>query len=252
MPNRMMRDVGLTSRKLAAASDWGERLYWRLYQAADDFGRFHGDPAIIRARCCPLMLAAKSESDILDGRNQLAALGLLVLYRVAGEDYVQITKFGQRVRAKESKFPGPNDGEVLARDCTPRASAAVVVVVDEDVVEGGGGDGALALPPPHVFHEPEEPRRCPDCTALLALLRDVPVYFPEQGEVGYSQVHAAHSVAGQARAVAAVRAQIERHRAGKIPKKFLAPAMLFDPKHWQVTINSVDDEAKPRIVYPRV
>src|SRR6267378_4935917 len=56
VPNRIIREVGLTSRKLAAISDFGERLYWRLYQAADDFGRFHGDPKLILARCFPLML----------------------------------------------------------------------------------------------------------------------------------------------------------------------------------------------------
>ncbi len=134
MPNRIIRDVGLTSRKLAKASDFGERLYWRLYQAVDDFGRFYGDPTLIMGRCFALMTDTVNADLILKGREELAQLGLIVLYRVGDDDLIQIIKFDQRVRANKSRFPPPNDRHMTvtcqssARPYEDRGSR----IVDED------------------------------------------------------------------------------------------------------------------------
>lgn len=251
MPNRVIRDVGLTSRKLAAASDFGERLYWRLYQAVDDFGRFYGDPAIIRARCCPLMLDHKSESDVRIARDHLASLGLIVLYRAGTEEVVQITKWEQRVRANKSRFPSPDDSHVTV---IRPSSAGPYEDRGTGIEELGAGGDTLAEclacppPPPPAEHPAEtatsRPRpglNCPDCTVLLQLLADVGVVFGSLGPGGAAEVHAAHEVAGTARAVTAIRGQIDKWRRQEIPQRFLAPAVLFKPKCWQVTVNAVHD-----------
>lgn len=127
MPNRIIRDVGLTSRKLAAISDFGERLYWRVYQAVDDFGRFHADPALVLGRCFPLMMDKLKLPRLQGGLAELASVGLIVIYSVNGDDILQITKFDQRVRAARSKFPPPDDSQVTAVCQSP----AAVVVVEE-------------------------------------------------------------------------------------------------------------------------
>ncbi len=156
MPNRIIRDVGLTSRKLAKASDFGERLYWRLYQAVDDFGRFYGDPTLIMGRCFALMTDTVNADLILKGRAELARLGLIVLYRVGDDDLIQIIKFDQRVRANKSRFPPPNDRHMTvtcqssARPYEDRGSR----IVDEDRgtgIEARGSvveDRGVDSPPP--------------------------------------------------------------------------------------------------------
>jgi hypothetical protein len=78
----------------------------------DDFGRFHADPAVILGRCFSLMTDRVKLKHVLRGRNELATLGLIILYRSGDDEILQIYKFNQRVRAKESKFQPPNDRHV--------------------------------------------------------------------------------------------------------------------------------------------
>jgi len=112
MPNRVIRDVALSSRKLSAASDFAERLYWRIFQAADDFGRFQADPVLLLARCFPLQIGRMKPSKVKSGRDELARLGLIVHYRGETDEYLEVTTWNQRVRSNSSKFPGPNDGHM--------------------------------------------------------------------------------------------------------------------------------------------
>ena len=107
MPNRIIKDVAVTSRKLAAASDFGERLYWRVFQVVDDFGRFHADPQILTARCFPIGPAKRTK--VRMGRDELATLGLIVIYQVGTEEILQVTNWSQRIRSRRSKFPAPDD-----------------------------------------------------------------------------------------------------------------------------------------------
>src|SRR5687768_9681921 len=58
MPNRIIRESIRTSETLATLSDGAERLFLRMTTTADDFGRFEGDPKIVRAACFPMMLDA--------------------------------------------------------------------------------------------------------------------------------------------------------------------------------------------------
>jgi hypothetical protein len=115
-------DRWLASEKLSRASDLEERVYGRIFWAADDYGRFYGNPRMILARCFPLV--DRTVDQVREARDGLHRLGLIVLYTVRHDEYVQITNWNQRVRAAKSKFPAPDDGQLSDIGQT---SAAVVV-----------------------------------------------------------------------------------------------------------------------------
>jgi hypothetical protein len=85
-----------------------------LMSAADDYGRFHGDPRLVRARCYPLTVEDhpldEIEADLKALSIRRAGTVLVTLYEVDGKKYLQINNFGQRIQAK-SKFPEPPIGD---------------------------------------------------------------------------------------------------------------------------------------------
>ncbi|MFA5089387.1 MAG: hypothetical protein WC552_10185 [Candidatus Omnitrophota bacterium] len=107
MPNRILREGILASERMARLS-WAEEVFYRrLMSVVDDFGRYDGRPAIIRAACYPLALNKATEADI--GKWILATVeaGLVSVYSVDGREYIQLLNFRQQTRAKRSKFPAP-------------------------------------------------------------------------------------------------------------------------------------------------
>ena len=139
MPNRILRDTALDSDRIASVDEASEVLFYRLIMLADDFGRFDGRVAVIRARAFALRQKV-SESDIKTRLEKLSTTGLIFQYEANSKPYIVIPRFDQRQRAEKSKFPDPPDGWQSSvgqvTDIRP-ASAAVVVV--EGVVEGEGG-----------------------------------------------------------------------------------------------------------------
>lgn len=107
MPNRIMRETITTSEVFAQLTAEEERMAHRLKVVADDFGRFDGRRAVIRARCFSLMLTQVSEEDVGRWIARLVAVGLLVAYRVGAADFVAFTEWDQEKRAKTSKYPAP-------------------------------------------------------------------------------------------------------------------------------------------------
>lgn len=51
MPDRIIPESALMSRKLALLSAFQERLFWRLITLADDYGRFDPSPAVVKQEC---------------------------------------------------------------------------------------------------------------------------------------------------------------------------------------------------------
>lgn len=267
MPNRIIRDRGLRSRKLAAASDFGERLYWRLYQAVDDFGRFEADPRIIKGEC--FSLTDHTPDAIKAGRDEIADLGLLVHYRLVEDEFVQITKFEQRLRAKQSRFPGPNDRHVTvirpSFDGLDRGSR----IEDRGSLSSGlsprdKGDppaeipNSTALPDPLPIAQPGPPLQrpptaraadppeyisaCPACAAMLRLLCDLTARaYGAPGKAGL-WMHQAHERSGLDASLAAIRSQCTRLNGGQ--RRFLAPGILFKPENWDVTVNEPGEPAR--------
>lgn len=107
MPRRMLRDW-TDSERFDGISAEAERMFVRLIMKADDFGRFHGSPRLIKSLCFPLLEieTAKAGKWI----KELQEKGLVILYQVGGKDCLSIPNFGQRLKESRAKFP-PMDGE---------------------------------------------------------------------------------------------------------------------------------------------
>lgn len=107
MPNRLLREGIVDSESINALSPEGERMFYRLLVVADDFGRMDARPAILRARCFPLM-ETLSASKVDQWVNELCN-GLLTLrYQSSGRPFLAIGRWDQRVRS-HGKYPPPPD-----------------------------------------------------------------------------------------------------------------------------------------------
>lgn len=140
MPSRIIREGILTSETVCSLSWPSEVLYRRLMSVADDYGRFHSIPKLIRAACYPLQIDKVSDADIGKWLTECVEAALVSVYPASdGKRYLQVVKFGQQVRAK-SKFPEPMDGipkqlKTSDNNCSQvSADAHLDVVVVEDVV----------------------------------------------------------------------------------------------------------------------
>lgn len=121
VPQRMLRDGIIDSRRVNRLSEPAEILYRRLMSVVDDYGRFECDLDVIRARCFPLQLdrwpiskidACLEEISPVDYRESPGETvdhcepPLITVYSVGRKKYIQINNFGQRVQSKP-KYPEP-------------------------------------------------------------------------------------------------------------------------------------------------
>lgn len=106
---RSIHPEACDSEKLADLSDAAERLFWRLQTHCDDEGRCDDDPRIIRARCATLL---DWTNDTVDGLlDEMAAVGLIVRYEVAGRRYLEVQqwpRFQSPQRPTKGARPGPD------------------------------------------------------------------------------------------------------------------------------------------------
>ena len=139
MPNRMLRDW-TDSLKFEAMPAETERLFVRLIMKADDYGRFHADPRLVRAACYPLEDCTTDK--VKDGLADLAKRGLIYTYAVEDRPYLAIVNYGQRLKQSRPKFPPP-DGESDEfkptsgnfRELPSRSRREVEVEVEEEAEE---------------------------------------------------------------------------------------------------------------------
>lgn len=141
MPDRIVRAGILTSDPVNTLSWPAEVLYRRLHSIVDDYGRYDGRSSLLRAHLYPLKIDKVSEADVGKWLTECVTAGLVSLYRVEGRPYVEVLKFGARVRAETSKWPSPEGADMHPRASAvicpqPHADAAVFVGVVEVVVEG--------------------------------------------------------------------------------------------------------------------
>lgn len=104
-----------TSQKLASLSTDSPRLLWTwLLPHLDREGRFHADPAIVKGHAVP-RLKNHTEKAIEANLQELASVGLIVLYQVNGDRYLQFNQFDEnqpglrKEREAESQCPAPPD-----------------------------------------------------------------------------------------------------------------------------------------------
>lgn len=146
-----MREGILTSEPVNSLTWPAEVFYRRLLSVVDDFGRYYAKAALIRAHCYPLKLEVVSDSDIGKWLTECVNAALVRVYPASdGKRYLEVLKFDQRARAKDSKFPAFVDG--LTDGCTTpdgqtsdkRRTSAPVVVVEDVVVSVVGKNHAAA------------------------------------------------------------------------------------------------------------
>ena len=159
MPSRIVRDGILTSESVCALS-WAEEVFYRrLMSVADDRGRFHAMPKLLRAACYPLQIDKVSDSDIGKWTTACVAAGLVRVYPAQdGKRYIEIVKFCQRVQSK-SKFPdsaeehGTSDKDNTNPPCSTVEHRLVGVGVGVGVVKeaiASSSSASRQLDCPHV------------------------------------------------------------------------------------------------------
>lgn len=109
MPNRIIRDGWVESVRIDQLSADGERFFLRLCLRADDFGRYHANPLLLKSNLFPLREDIRS-ADVSRCLAACEKAGLVRCYNAAGGRYLVIEKFDQRTRALVSKFPPPASG----------------------------------------------------------------------------------------------------------------------------------------------
>lgn len=105
----MLRDW-TDSIKFDGISAEAERLFTRLIMKADDYGRFHADPRLIKAACFPLIDNLRSP-DIARWLDELSTRQLILRYEADGRSIAVIVNYGQRLKSSRAKFP-PMEGEI--------------------------------------------------------------------------------------------------------------------------------------------
>lgn len=135
MPNRIIGGGICASDTLQALADNAEAevLFYRLLVVADDFGRFDGRLAVIRAACFPLRTETTLTQKIGHWLTALERVRLIRRYEVDGKPYLLINKWEQhqRIRAVRAKYPDPpqnfppNSQQSAASGGDPPQSAAI-------------------------------------------------------------------------------------------------------------------------------
>lgn len=173
MPNRILREGILSSERINSLTPNAELFYRRLMSVVDDFGRYTANTTLLRASCYPLKLDSVKEDSISKHLAECVGARLIVLYTVADKAYLELQDFKQQVRAKESKYPSP-DEQMRSRCVADAEQVLADAHLDGGVVGDGDGDeGVNPLNPPmgdvcatvvKVYHEVLP--RCMRCEAL--------------------------------------------------------------------------------------
>lgn len=100
-------------KKFNELSFLAEIVFRRLWNKADDFGRYYADECILKAELFPRKEIRTP--DLCRALLECERAALLVQYTIDGEKYLQINNFNQRVRTSKSRHPAPpstNDGQM--------------------------------------------------------------------------------------------------------------------------------------------
>lgn len=145
MPSRIVREGILTSERVNALSPNAELFYRRLMSVVDDFGRYTANLTLLRASCYPLKLDSVKEDSISKHLAECVGARLIVLYMVADKAFLELQDFRQQVRAKDSKYPAPEDH--MQNTCVADDSHLItdVHLCGDGVVDEDGGDRGAAF-----------------------------------------------------------------------------------------------------------
>jgi hypothetical protein len=104
MPTRYLKPGVRDSEAIDNLSPLAETLFYRLLVTVDDFGRFDARPAMIKAQCFPIKesVSINKCKDLLD---ELGQANLIFVYQIESKPFLQMSKWDNIPRAKESKYP---------------------------------------------------------------------------------------------------------------------------------------------------
>lgn len=133
MPNRIIKESIRTSDSINELSWFEECLFYRLIVSCDDYGRFDGRTAIIKGSCFPLKDGVTT-NNIEKALSKLVSAGLVKRYVVDGKPYLSLPTWErhQSVRAKKSKYPSPEDGEMIPSENICKQMHADVPVIQSN------------------------------------------------------------------------------------------------------------------------
>lgn len=138
---------GIISSEAVNSLGWAEEVFYRrLHSVVDDYGRYYADETLLRAACYPRQIDRVGNPDIAKWLAKCAGAGLVRTYTVDSKRYLEVARFGQHVRSKQSKFPPPPDdcnADVVQMHSTRSANAPL----DVDVFGDGDGRRKRRAPP---------------------------------------------------------------------------------------------------------
>ena len=153
MPTRIIREGIISSEAVNILSPAAEIFYRRLMSVADDYGRFHAHPSLLRGACYALQLDRITDKDVSKSLAECVAAKLIFLY--SGGKCLQLVKFNQQCRSK-SKFPEPTDNELLINceanvkqlhtDIDKGRAAPTTTPTPTPTTTGGGNGGRFQVP----------------------------------------------------------------------------------------------------------
>ena len=111
MPTRYLKSGIRDSDALDSLSPLTETLFYRLLVTVDDFGRYDARPSMIKAHCFPIKESVK-QKDCAAMLSELCNAGIIDIYKVDGKEYLQMCRWDNVPRAKESKFPQMNSSAI--------------------------------------------------------------------------------------------------------------------------------------------
>jgi uncharacterized phage protein (TIGR02220 family) len=123
MPQRLFKPGIRQSRRWNRVSWFAQSLYSRIITMVDDYGRYEGDPLLIRNEAFPLGDPDGNDiplPEVVSALLSLVGKEMLSFYAFEGGLFLQVSKWKERVRA-ESKFPDPKKSEMLTIDGTALA-----------------------------------------------------------------------------------------------------------------------------------
>lgn len=123
MPNRILKESVCYSDNVNTLSLFQENMFFRLIVNCDDYGRMDARPAVVKAKLYPLKDYRLDQ--IEDALQALSSAELVILYKVDGKPFLQMRTWDkhQTIRAKKSKYPSPQDGEITSESICKQMQA---------------------------------------------------------------------------------------------------------------------------------
>lgn len=224
----------------------------------DDFGRWskmtaytkrHGTEGVLTIeRPCRVLVSALQVRDFDDLIVSLERLPRLSILRDGDPVTSAIVTFSNwkkyqgdnsadRMRRLRARVTAKKRGEEKRGEekGPPYPPVEKSTALPDPQTEGLPGLPLERPPSAHAADMPEYVSSCPACVALLRAINEAAgTLYGAPGKAGM-WMHAAHERSGLDACLAAILRQAAQLDGGK--RRFLAPAILFKPENWDVTVN---------------